>query len=77
MANQNGKKKPNVARIVLIVLVVLAGLTVFVLSMSKPEKEVDPNFNITIETESGENASDEYGNLEDESKAVYPVSELE
>ncbi len=77
MANQNGKKKPNIIRIVLIVLVVLAGLTVLVLSMSKPEEDVDPNFDITLETESGENASNEYGNLENESKEVYPVSELE
>lgn len=77
MADQNGMKKRNVVRIVLIVLVLLAGLTVVVLSMSKPEEEVDPDFDITIQTESGENMSDEYAGLENESKAEYPISELE
>ena len=77
MADQNGMKKRNVVRIVLIVLVLLAGLTVAVLSMSKPEEEVDPDFDITIQTESGENMSDEYAGLENESKAEYPISELE
>ncbi|MDO5409347.1 MAG: LCP family protein [Lachnospiraceae bacterium] len=76
MANRGGKKKLNVIRIVLIVLVILAGIIVFVLNMSKPEEEVDPDFDITIQTEAGEK-SDELDTLENESKAEYPVSELE
>lgn len=77
MADQNGMKKRNVVRIVLIVLVILAGLTATVLSMSKPEEEVDPDFDITIQTEPNEDMSDEYADLEDESKEEYPISELE
>ena len=77
MANQSGDKKRNIIRIVLIVLAILAGITVFVLTLSKPEKEVDPDFDITIQTETDENQIDEYDHLEDESKADNPVSELE
>ena len=77
MANQSGDKKRNIIRIVLIVLAILAGITVFVLTLSKPEKEVDPDFDITIQTETDENQIDEYDQLEDESKADSPVSELE
>lgn len=77
MANHKGTEKPNIVRIVLIVLVILAGVTVFVLSLSKPEKDVDPDFDITIQTESDENQTEEYGDLEDESRSDSPVSELE
>lgn len=77
MANHKENKKPNRIRMILIVLVILAGFVVFVLSLSKPEKEVDPNFDITIQTESGENNASEHAGLENETKADYPVSELE
>lgn len=77
MANHKGTRKPNVIRIALIVLVILAGIVVGVLSMSKPEEDVDPDFDITIQTESDEDPSEEYGDLEDESKADSPISELE
>ena len=76
MAGQKNHSKAKIVSIILAVLVVLAGLTVFVLSMTKPEKEVNPNFDITIPTES-EGESDPYAHLENESKADYPVSELE
>lgn len=77
MANHKGTKKTNVVRTVLIILAILAGVSVFVLSMSKPEKEVDPDFDITIQTEPNENQTEEYDNLEDESRSDSPVSELE
>lgn len=78
MASQEGKKKRNTKKVVIIILAVvaiLAVLTAVVLSLSKPEEEVDPNFDITIQTEEGEN--DAHDDLENESKENYPVSELE
>lgn len=77
MANQDGKKKISPVWIVVGVLVVLACAVAVVLSMSKPEKEVAPDFDITLQTESGENDEMETADLEDESKEAYPVSELE
>lgn len=77
MTDQDNKKKMRPLVIVAIVLAVLACAVAAVLNMSKPEKEVAPDFDITIQTESGENDELEDADLEDESKAAYPVSELE
>lgn len=77
MANQNGDRKKKVITITLIVLILLAAATIFVLQLSKPEEDVKPDFDITIQTEPNENMSEEYDNLEDESKADSPISELE